>query len=268
VDGDGRTYAGMGIAFQDYDGDGWPDLLVTDLANQKYALYKNNGDGSFTYASYISGVAGETLLHSGWGTGFLDYDNSGRKDLIIAQGHDIDNIQLSYPQLHYKEPMLLLRNVGGGKFVDVSAESGAVFHQRWAGRGLAIGDLDNDGREDVVVSTNDGPAYVIRNETPTKNHWISLDLVGHTSNRDAVGAVIKLTTSKGPQWWTVSTTGSYLSANDKRAHFGLGSDTEAKSIEITWPSGIRQTLKDVKSDRVVKVDEPSPSALAAASKPH
>ena len=190
VDGDGRTYAGMGVAFQDYDGDGWPDLLVTDLANQKYALYKNNGDGSFTYASYISGVAGETLLHSGWGTGFLDYDNSGHKDIIIAQGHDIDNIQLSYPQLHYKEPMLLLRNVGGGKFVDISADSGEVFHQRWAGRGLAIGDLDNDGREDVVVSTNDGPAYVVRNETPTKNHWISLDLVGHTSNRDAVGAVI------------------------------------------------------------------------------
>ncbi|HEU4981702.1 MAG TPA: CRTAC1 family protein [Acidobacteriaceae bacterium] len=266
VDGDGRTYAGMGVAFQDYDGDGWPDLLVTDLANQKYALYKNNGDGSFTYASYISGVAGATLLHSGWGAGFLDYDNSGRKDLIIAQGHDIDNIQLSYPQLHYKEPMLLLRNVGGRKFVDVSAESGAVFHERWAGRGLAIGDLDNDGREDVVVSTNDGPAYVVRNETPTKNHWISLDLIGHTSNRDAVGAVIKLTTSKGPQWWTVSTTGSYLAANDKRAHFGLGADTEAKSIEITWPSGIHQALNDVKGDRVVNIDEPPPST-AAASKP-
>ncbi|MGB7191603.1 MAG: VCBS repeat-containing protein, partial [Acidobacteriaceae bacterium] len=205
VDGDGRTYAGMGVAFQDYDHDGWPDLLVTDLANQKYALYKNNGDGTFTYASYLSGVAGETLLHSGWGAGFLDYDNSGQKDILIAQGHDIDNIELSFPQLHYKEPMLLLRNVGGGKFVDVSAESGAIFHQRWAGRGLAIGDIDNDGREDAVVSTNDGPAYVIRNETPTKNHWLTLNLVGHTSNRDAVGAVIKLTTSKGSQWWTVST---------------------------------------------------------------
>jgi hypothetical protein len=162
--------------------------------------------------------------------------------------------------------MLLLRNVGGGKFVDVSGESGAVFHERWAGRGLAIGDLDNDGREDVVVSTNDGPAYVIRNETPTKKHWITLDLIGHTSNRDAVGAVIKLTTSKGPQWWTVSTTGSYLAANDKRAHFGLGSGTEAKSIEITWPSGIHQVLNDVKGDRVVNIDEPPPSTAAAKPK--
>lgn len=265
VDGDGRTYAGMGVAFQDYNNDGWPDLLVTDLANQKYALYENNKDGTFSYASYTSGVAGETLLHSGWGTGFLDYDNSGRKDIIIAQGHDIDNINLSYPQLHYKEPMMLLRNVGDGKFVDVSAESGAVFHQRWAGRGLAIGDLFDDGHEDVVVSTNDGPGYVIRNETPTKNHWITLDLVGHTSNRDAVGAVIKLTTSKGPQWWTVSTTGSYLSANDKRAHFGLGADTEAKSIEITWPSGIHQVLTDVKGDQILRIDEPSRSESASAS---
>ena len=107
-----------------------------------------------------------------------------------------------------------------------------------------------------MVSTNDGPAYVIRNETPTKNHWLTLNLIGHTSNRDAVGAIIKLTTSKGSQWWTVSTTSSYLSANDKRAHFGLGADTEARSIEITWPSGIHQTLKDVKGDQILKVDEP------------
>lgn len=268
VDGDGRTYAGMGVAFQDYDNDGWPDLLVTDLANQKYALYKNNGDGSFTYASYLSGVAGETLLHSGWGAGFLDYDNSGRKDILIAQGHDIDNIALDFPQLHYKEPMMLLRNAGGGKFADISAASGEVFHQRWAGRGLAIGDIYNDGREDVVVSTNDGPAHIVRNETPTTNHWLELNLVGHTSNRDAVGAVIKLTISKGPQRWTVSTTGSYLSSSDKRAHFGLGPDKEAKSIEIQWPSGIHQVLKNVKGDQILRVDEPPRGAASAASKPH
>jgi len=256
VDSDGRTYAGMGVDFQDYDNDGLPDLAITDLANQKYALYRNNGDGSFDYATYISGLGAATMLHSGWGVKFLDYDNDGLKDLVIAQGHDIDNIQLTFPQLRYKEPMLLLRNVGGGKFQDVSAQSGDVFTQAWSGRGLAVGDLDNDGLEDLVVTTNDGPAYVIRNMTPTKNHWLGVELVGHKSNRDAVGAVIKLSTSKGSQWWTVSTSGSYLSASDKHAHFGLGADSEAKSIQISWPSGIRQDLRDVKGDQVLRIDEP------------
>ena len=256
VDSDGRTYAGMGIDFQDYDNDGLPDLVITDLANQKYALYRNNGDGSFDYATNVSFMGTATMLHSGWGVKFMDYDNDGLKDLVIAQGHDIDNIQLTFPQLHYKEPTLLMRNAGGGRFQDVSAESGDVFKQAWAGRGLAVGDLDNDGLEDLVVTTNDGPAYVIRNTTPTKNHWLSLELIGHKSNRDAVGAVIKLTTSKGSQWWTVSTSGSYLSASDKRAHFGLGAEREAKSIEISWPSGIRQDLRDVKGDQILHVDEP------------
>lgn len=258
VDGDGRTFAGMGVGFQDYNNDGWPDLFVTDLANQKYALYQNNHDGSFTYATYTSGIAGETLLHSGWGTRFFDYDNDGWKDLIVAQGHDIDNIQLSYPQLRYKEPPLLLRNMGNGTFADVSAKSGGVFQQQWVGRGLAVGDLNNDGKEDVVITTNDGPAYILRNETPTKNHWLTLDLVGHTSNRDGFGAVIKLTTSKGSQWVTVSDAGSYLSSSDKRPHFGLGADTKADSVEIDWPSGILQVLKDVAGDRILRVDEPAP----------
>jgi hypothetical protein len=198
-----------------------------------------------------------TLLHSGWGIHFLDYDNDGLKDLLIAQGHDLDTVELNYPQLHYKEPMLLARNMGGGKFVDVSAQSGSLFHERWVGRGMAVGDLDNDGRVDAVVTTNNGPAYVLRNETPTTNHWLTLLLVGHTSNRDAIGAEIKVTASGGSQYTTVSTTGSYLSSNDKRAHFGLGADTAAKSIEIRWPSGIRQTLNDVKADQVLRIEEPA-----------
>jgi hypothetical protein len=162
VDGDGRTYAGMGIDFQDYNNDGLPDLIITNLANQKYALYRNNGDGSFSYDSYISGIGGMTLLHSGWGIHFLDYDNDGRKDLLVAQGHDLDTVELNFPQLHYKEPMLLANNTGKG-FVNVSAASGAIFKQAWAARGLAVGDLDNDGKIDAVVTTNDGPAYVLHN---------------------------------------------------------------------------------------------------------
>ncbi len=255
VDGDGRTYAGMGVDFQDYNNDGRPDLVITDLANQKYALYKNNGDSSFSYDSYVSGIGGMTLLHSGWGIHFLDYDNDGYKDLLIAQGHDLDTIELSYPQLHYKEPLLLARNTGKG-FVDVSAQSGAVFHQAWVGRGLAVGDIDNDGLVDAVVTTNGGPAYVLRNETPTKNHWLTLQLIGHRSNRDAIGAEIKLTTSAGAQYLTVSTTGSYLSSSDKRAHFGLGADDVAKSIEIHWPSGIVQKLQNITADQVLRIDEP------------
>ena len=258
VDGDGRTYAGMGIDFQDYNNDGLPDLVITDLANQKYALYKNNGDSSFTYDTYMSGIGGMTLLHSGWGIHFLDYDNDGLKDLLITQGHDLDTIQLNFPQLRYKEPMLLARNTGKG-FVDVSSKSGAIFQQAWVGRGMAVGDLDNDGRIDAVVTTNDGPAYVLRNETQTPNHWLTLSLVGHRSNRDAIGAEIHLTTSAGTQLLTVSTAGSYLSSNDKRAHFGLGKDAVASKIEIHWPSGVVQTLTNVKGDRIMQVDEPAAS---------
>ena len=259
VDGDGRTYAGMGIDLQDYDNDGLPDLIITNLANQKYALYRNNGDGSFSYDSYVSGIGGMTLLHSGWGIHFIDYDNDGRKDLLVAQGHDLDTVELNYPQLHYKEPPLLAYNTGKG-FVDVSSQSGSVFNERWVGRGLAVGDIDNDGRVDAVVTTNGGPAYVLRNETNTDNHWLTLLLVGHKSNRDGIGAVIKLTTAAGSQWVTVTTGGSYLSASDKRAHFGLGTASVAQSIQIRWPSGVLQTLTNIHADRVLTVNEPATQA--------
>jgi hypothetical protein len=259
--GDGRTYAGMGVDFADYDNDGLPDLVVTDLANQMYALYKNNGDGSFTYDTYASGLGRITLLHSGWGAKFLDYDNDGRKDLLVAQGHDLDTIELENPNLHYREPMLIAWNSGKG-FVDVTAISSKVFQQAWAGRGMAIGDIDNDGRLDAVVTTNDGPLYVLRNETAPQNHWLLLRLAGHTSNRDAIGAEVKITTSAGLQFATVSTACSYLSSCDRRVHFGLGSETSVKEIDIRWPSGIMQTLKDVSGDRSLTVDEPQAAAPA------
>jgi hypothetical protein len=256
VDGDGGTFAGMGVDFSDYNNDGWPDLVVGDLANQKYALYRNYGDGTFVYDSFVTGMAGMTLLHSGWGMRFLDYDNDGWKDLLIAQGHDMDTIEKSFPQLHYREPMMLLRNVGGKQFINVGPVSGDVFNQHWVGRGLAVGDIDNDGLLDAVISENGGPAHVLMNRTETANHWIGFKLAGHKSNRDGIGAVIKIETSKGPQWYTVTTASSYLSSGDVRAHFGLGTDTEAKTVEISWPSGIIQTLRNVKGGQYVKVDEP------------
>jgi hypothetical protein len=244
----------MGVDFADYDNDGYPDLVVSNLANQKYALYHNEHDGTFDYSSYSSGVGTMTLLHSGWSLHFIDYDNAGRKDLLIAQGHDLDTVEKSYPQLRYREPMMLLRNMGK-RFVDVSSMSGEVFHEAWVGRGMAVGDIDNDGRIDAVVSTNGGPVHVLHNETVTDNHWLTFKLVGHKSNRDGIGAVIKLTTSQGPQWVTVSTTGGYLSSNDPRAHFGLGTDTSAQTVEIDWPSGTKQILKNVAGDRIVQVEE-------------
>jgi enediyne biosynthesis protein E4 len=256
VDADGRTYAGMGVDFSDYNNDGMPDLLVTDLANQKYSLYRNGGDGTFSYESYVTGVAASTLLHSGWGLRFMDYDNDGWKDLLIAQGHDLDTIEKSYPQLHYREPPMLLRNVDGKRFIDVGPASGEVFAQRWVGRGMAVGDINNDGRLDAVITENGGPAHLLMNETNNAHHWIGFKLVGHRSNRDGIGASIRIDTSKGAQWYTVTTASSYLSSSDVRAHFGLGPDTRVKTVQIVWPSGYQQTLNDVQGDRYVTVEEP------------
>jgi hypothetical protein len=264
VDGEGHTYAGMGVDFADYNNDGLPDLVVTDLASQMYALYRNNGQGTFTYDSYPSGVGRMTMSHSGWGVRFLDYDNDGWKDLLITQGHDLDTIQLTVPNLRYRENMLLARNTGDG-FVDVSADAGSIFQKAWVGRGLAIGDIDNDGRLDAVVTGNDGAFYVLHNSTETKNHWLTLELVGHKSNRDAIGAEVKLITPKGLQMATVTTAGSYLSSSDKRVHFGLGTQSIVEMIEIRWPSGIRQTIKNVAADQILKIDEASAETVAKDS---
>jgi len=259
VDGEGRSFAGMGVDFTDYRNDGLPSLLITDLATQVYAVYQNNGDGSFTYESYPSGIGRMTMTHSGWGVRFFDYDNDGWKDLLIAQGHDLDTIQLTFPNIRYREPMLLARNTGKG-FVDVSGDAGPVFQEPWVGRGLAIGDIDNDGRMDAVVTTNDGPLHILHNDTTSPNRWLTLKLVGHKSNRDAIGALVKIVTTQGIQFATVTTASSYLSSSDKRVHFGMGLDTAAKTIEIHWPSGIRQVLENVRADQILQVDEPSATA--------
>jgi hypothetical protein len=267
ADADGRTYAGMGVDFADYKNTGWPSLLVTDLANQRYSLYENNRDGSFNYVSQETGIGKMTLLHSGWGVRFFDYDNDGWKDLMIAQGHDLDTIELTAPTLRYREHLLLAHNDHGKGFTDVSSGSGEVFQQSWVGRGLAIGDLDNDGRLDAVVTTNDGPAYVLHNEILTNNHWLLVKLVGHKSNRDAIGAQIKIVTGDGPQYAMVTTAGSYLSSGDKRVHFGLGKQTQVSTIDIRWPSGITQALTDVRADQILQIDEPVPGRNAPAATP-
>jgi hypothetical protein len=270
VNEEGKTYAGMGIDFADYNNDGWPDLVITDLANQRYALYRNLGDGTFDYASFFAGLGAMSMLHSGWSLRFMDYDNDGWKDLLIAQGHDLDTIEKSFPQLRYREPMMLVQNTGK-RFVDVSGISSEIFHDAWVGRGMAIGDINNDGRIDAVVSTNGGPAHVLLNLTETKNHWITLRLVGHRSNHDGIGAQVKVVTALGSQWATVTTASGYLSSSDPRVHFGLGAESLVSRIEIRWPSGIQQVVVNVKGDQQLTIDEPAKSAsdkpVAAAEAP-
>lgn len=265
VNSEGQTYAGMGVDFADYGNDGWPDIVVTNLALQRYALYENNRDETFNYASAESGLGNISALHSGWSLRFLDYDNDGWKDLLIAQGHDLDTIEKTNPMLHYREPMMLARNIGG-KFIDVSPISGDIFHDAWVGRGMAIGDIDNDGRIDAVVSTNGGSAHVLLNRTETQNHWITLHLTGHKSNRDGIGAVVEVKTTQDTQWATVTTSGGYLSASDPRVHFGLGNSPVADCVAVRWPSGIVQRLAKIQADRQIQLDEP-PATDSPANTP-
>lgn len=255
LDGSGTTYSGMGVDFADYNNDGWPDVIITNLANQRYALFSNMRDGTFDYASNVTGIGPITLLHSGWGVRFFDYDNDGWKDLFVAQSHVMDTIEINEPHLRYRETPLLLHNEGGKKFVDVSASAGDVFQQRWAARGLAIGDINNDGKIDVVISSTNGSAWVLLNETVAANHWLTFKLEGVKSNRDGIGATVRISTSSGNQYATVTTGSSYQSSSDPRVHFGLGTETLARLVEIRWPSGIVQTLKAVSADQLVKVKE-------------
>jgi hypothetical protein len=196
-----------------------------------------------------------TRLFAGWGLHIFDYDNDGSKDLFLANGHVMDNISLTQPHLNYMQKPLLLKRAGN-KFVDVSSTSGSIFTQVWASRGAAFGDLDNDGDLDIVVSNCDGPAYVVRNDGGSKNHWIGLELRGVKSNRDGIGSQVVLTTESGKvQYNQATTTGSYLSANDRRVFFGLGNETKVKQIRILWPSGMEQVLKDPKPNEMLKVEE-------------
>ncbi len=257
-DEDGRTFSGMGIAFDDYDNDGWPDLMATDLANQKYALFRNKSGVymDFTEQSRLGAIS---LRHSGWGVSWLDYDNDGWKDLFVAQSHVMDNIEQTEPGLHYKETPLLARNTGG-KFTDVSSVSGEPFHQVIAARGSAFGDLNNDGFEDLVVTCNQCPTKILMNSADNGNHWLSVDVAGTVSNRDGLGARIHLVSEGGLQQWSyVTRAGSYLSSSDKRVHFGLGKERTVKLLEVTWPNGIVQRLANVPADQMITVKEPGES---------
>jgi enediyne biosynthesis protein E4 len=252
---EGKTFAGMGTDSADVDDDGKPDIVTTALSNEMYAYFHNTGDGTFSYDTGVSRLGKYTRLLGGWGMHIFDYDNDGKKDLFFANSHVMDNIEKMQPHLAYLQKLLLLRQVNGA-FVDVSAESGSVFQEKWASRGAAFGDLDNDGDIDVVVATCGGPAYLLRNDGGNVNTWIGLDLRGTKSNRDGIGAKVKLTSESGHvQYAMATTTSSYQSAQDRRVYFGLADEASVRSIDITWPSGVKQTVRSPETRKILKVIE-------------
>ena len=252
---DGKTFAGMGVDFADYDNDGRPDIVVTDLSNERYMLFRQNADHSFREVTNLSGLGAATLSFSGWSTRLFDYDNDGWKDLFVAQGHVMDTIEKTAPNLRYLQPPLLLRN-DGGRFVRVDA--GDVFQRSWAGRGAAFGDLDNDGDVDIVLSNVGQNAVVLRNDGGNRNNWIQITARGTTSNRDGIGSRVKVVSASGQsQYFTVSPSAGYLSASERRLTVGLGSDASAALVEIRWPSGAVERFENVKAGQTLTATEPS-----------
>jgi hypothetical protein len=254
-DEDGRTFAGMGIDCADFDNDGYTDVFITTLSNEKYALYRNNGDLSFTYVTNTTGVGQITLLNAGWGTRFVDVDNDGLRDLFVAQSHVLDTVEKSSGYLKYKQPLLLMSNTGKG-FVNVSATAGPAFNTAVAARGAAFGDLNNDGGVDAVVSVLEDAPVILRN-AGTTNHWIGIELSGTKSNRNGIGARVTVMDIAGKKRiFDVGTAGSYLSSNDPRIVVGLGSVKSVKSLEVRWPSGRVQTISAPAIDRYLRINEP------------
>jgi hypothetical protein len=242
---DGKPLSGMGTVFQDYDNDGRPDILVTVLPREVYALFHNEGDGTFSYRSLEAGLGALTAASSGWGVGLEDFDNDGWKDLFVAQSHVLDNVEQIDAMLHYKETPLFALN-HQGRFE--RADSGVATPL--AGRGAAFGDLNNDGWMDAVVTSLGGEPLVLMNHGGTEN-WLTISLRGTHSNRDGLGARVKV----NGQVRFATTAGSYISASDKRLHFGLG-DAKLSTVEIRWPSGVNQVLENVKANQFLEVREP------------
>lgn len=246
---DGKPISGMGVDFRDYDNDGLPDIIVNDLAKQTYAVYHNDSHGSFSYRSLQTGMGELSSAHSGWGMRLADFNNDGWKDLFVAQSHVMDNVEQIDPSIHYREPPLFALN-HDGRFE--RADSG--MDRPVAARGAAFGDLNNDGWPDVVMMVLGSHPIVFLNRGG-RNHWLTIRLHGTRSNRDGFGARVEV----NGQTQYVTSAGSYLSASDKRVHFGLGSATKA-NVEITWPSGIEQRLRGVAADRFITVAEPANAA--------
>jgi enediyne biosynthesis protein E4 len=253
---DGRARSGMGVDSADYDQDGWQDLFVTNVDQEMYSIYHNRHDETFDDLAGPMGIGATTRLMSGWGVKFFDYDNDGNVDLFIANGHPDDKIELHASNVFYREPLLAFHNTGRG-FQNVSASAGAVFSENFAARGMAIGDFDNDGAVDVLVSINNGTPLLLKNKAAQGNHWLGVKLVGKKANPDAIGARITWQAGDLKRSRLKVGGGSYLSSHDPREVLGIGPQTKLDKLEIHWPypSGQVQTLTALPIDRYVTIVE-------------
>jgi hypothetical protein len=252
---DGKPEAGMGTDAGDYDGDGRFDLFVAHLSGEVNELYRNLGGLRFEVATYPAGIADVGVLWVGFGANFFDYDNDGDLDIYVANGHIIDNIPQFNDSLSYAQRDFLYENVGGGKFKEVGRQHGAYFSQAFVGRGMALADIDNDGDLDIVVSNSDQRAVLLRNDGGNSRHYLRLRLIGTRSNRDGIGAKVRVTAGGKSQVEELRSGTSYLSQNELVLHFGLGAATRAEKVEIRWPSGRKQLLNDVAANQTLTVKE-------------
>jgi len=253
---DGMARGAMGVDFADYDRSGRAHLLVGNFSNQMLSLYHNEGTGLFVDEAPKSTVGRSSLLSLAFGVFFFDYDLDGYPDIFAANGHIDEEIGRVQPKVQYKQPPLLFRNLGKGRFEDTSKQMGAEMLRPVVARGAAYADIDHDGDLDVLITTNHGAAYLYRNDSAEKNNWISLRLTGTgKSNRSALGAVVRVQSAQGRQWQTVHSGSSYCSQSDLALTFGLGKDTAISSVEIDWPSGFKQKLTNVKAGQILNITE-------------
>jgi hypothetical protein len=250
----GRPRSGMGVDAADFDGDGWQDLFVANIDQEFFSLYRNDKDLIFT--DQPGEIAPATQLLSGWGLKFFDYDNDGDPDLFLVNGHPDDMIETRVPRVRHKEPLLLFENTGRA-FKDVSASAGPVFNKMYSGRGMALGDFDNDGDADVLTSNNGEPPLLLRNQGGNRNNWIGLQLIATKSNPAAVGAMISWQAGALKRTRLKTSGGSYLSSHDPREILGVGSATKIDFVEIRWPSGKIDKLTNLPLNSYVKVVEGS-----------
>jgi len=255
-DEEGQVVSGMSVDAADYDHDGRLDILVTDFAGQTSLLFHNDGDGTFSDATFLSGLGPPSLPYVAFGGNFLDFDNDGHPDVYVANGHVYDNPELrTSARSRYRQPDQLFRNLGNGRFADISSQAGPWFREAHVGRGVAVGDYNEDGYPDLYVAHSNELGALIRNDTPHRNHWIKLKLVGTRSNRDGVGARVTLRAGGLTQVDEVTNGAGILAASDMRLIFGLGKATRADSVEVHWPSGARTLLKGLKADQLLTITE-------------
>jgi hypothetical protein len=252
---DGQAQAGMGVATGDYNGDGLVDIFKTHFSDDLPALYKNSGRGFFEDASRAAGF--DITRYVEWGTGLVDFDNDGWRDVLIVTGSVYPEVEKIFKEYPHRGPRLLYQNLRNGRFRDVTTQMGPAILSPRSSRGSAFGDFDNDGDVDVLVMNMNEPPLLLRNEYVGKNNWLMLNLIGTKSNRSAIGARVILKTGAQLQFQEVTSQSSYYSHNDHRLHFGLGQNKQADSIEILWPSGEREILSNVSSNRIVNIKEGS-----------